>query len=92
MAKKRKGVFRAALRGRLAVIQALRDLGLSWQEVAFHFRDDEMLGGASGRHFCSEWSRLGSAGLRPSNNETAACREMLLKRGGSDWMIIRSRP
>ena len=48
---RRKGGFRSALRGRADVVQALLDVGLTWQEVANHFSTDISLGAHSAAHF-----------------------------------------
>ena len=93
MGKKRNGIFRQALKGRLSAVRVLRDLGLSWAEIASHFKDDDSLGGASGRHFSSEWSRLHGMGFEPCADECRIIKERLLESGcGSDWMIFRGRP
>lgn len=90
MAKKRKGIFRTALKGRLPVVQVLRDLGMSWAEIACHFKEDESLGGASARHFCSEWSRIHGMGLKADSNECLSHKvNLLLSDKGADWMIFR---
>jgi len=93
MIKKRKGIFRQALKGRLSAVKVLRDLGMSWAEIAAHFKDDDSLGGASGRHFSSEWCRLHGMGFVPSETECRDFRERLLVSGaGSDWMVFRGHP
>jgi hypothetical protein len=90
--KKRAGVFRSAVSRRSSFIQAMRDVGLSWSEVARHFASDVALGNASAEHFSSEWSRLGRQG-RLNINERIRCKlrdELLLRlhEGGlSGWGV-----
>lgn len=93
MAKKRKGIFRAALKWRLSAVQVLRGLGMSWAEIAFHFKDDVALGGASGRHFSSEWSRLHGMGFAANADECLKHKaDLLLCDKGSEWMVMRGLP
>lgn len=86
---KRKGGFRTALRGRADVVQALLDVGLTWQEVADHFSTDISLGGHSAAHFMSEWSKLKRAGLTISPEYRDQLRWQLLQRteGYAGWQV-----
>lgn len=89
--KKRKGIFRGAVRGRAAVIQVLLDFGLSWNEVADHFAQDAALGNASGAHFASEWSRLRGEGYVVNEELCASLKAKLLDRDSvfAGWGVVR---
>lgn len=91
--KKRGGIFRRSLRGRAEVVQVLRDIGMSWAEVAAHFSRDSGLGNSSGGHFSSEWSRLKSEGLEVNPVEVELLRRQLLEARGSvvGWQIFGGR-
>lgn len=88
--KKRPGIFRASLRGRAVIVQVLRDYGLSWDDIAEHFRSDFALGNATGGHFASEWSRLKKEGLEISAEERAEYRRSLIMResGYLGWGVV----
>lgn len=66
MAKRRNGVFRVALRRLANELQAMKEIGWTWDMVAAHFLRDGALGNASGRQFANEWGVLCRQGLQIS--------------------------
>lgn len=66
MAKRRNGVFRVALRRLANELQAMKEIGWTWDMVAAHFLRDGALGNASGKQFANEWGVLCRQGLQIS--------------------------
>ena len=66
MAKRRNGVFRVALRRLANELQAMKEIGWTWDMVAAHFLRDGALGNASGKQFANEWGVLCRQGLHIS--------------------------
>lgn len=90
--RKREGKFRPSLLGRMDAIQALKEWGWSWRQIAAHFSEDVGLGGASGEHFRSEWNQLGRRGAMPDRAEVARMKRAMMENTNvQDAWVQRAR-